>query len=118
MTIALEGLTGQDVEELLANLGAPEMLRGRLAQVAAGNPLFAEELLAMLADQGALEERDLDQIDLPIGLNAILNARLDRLEPQARGSLERGAIEGEVFHRGAVVQLSAPGRPLAARGAR
>ena len=109
VTMALEGLTGQDVEELLANLGAPEMLRSRLAQVAAGNPLFAEELLAMLADQGALEERDLDQIDLPIGLNAILNARLDRLEPQARGSLERGAIEGEVFHRGAVVQLSAPG---------
>jgi class 3 adenylate cyclase len=109
VTIGLEGLATEDVEKLLGSLGAPATLRGRLTEVSAGNPLFAEELVAMLAEQGALDERDLDRIDLPLGLNGILNARLDRLEGRARDALERGAIEGEVFHRGAVVELSAPG---------
>jgi class 3 adenylate cyclase len=109
VTIGLEGLATRDVDELLGSLGAPATLRGRLTEVSAGNPLFAEELVAMLAEQGALQERDLDRIDLPLGLNGILNARLDRLEGRARDALERGAIEGEVFHRGAVVELSAPG---------
>ncbi len=108
VTISLEGLATEDLEELLGSLGAPATLRGRLTEVSAGNPLFAEELVAMLAEQGALQERDLDRIDLPLGLNGILNARLDRLEGGARDALERGAIEGEVFHRGAVVELSAP----------
>ena len=39
-------------------------------------------------------------------LNALLGARLDRLEPAERDALERGAVEGELFHRGAVVELS------------
>ena len=38
--------------------------------------------------------------------NALLGARLDRLDAEARDALERGAIEGELFHRGAVVELS------------
>jgi class 3 adenylate cyclase/tetratricopeptide (TPR) repeat protein len=108
VTLRLEGLTAADVEELLERLGAAAPLRSRLARVTAGNPLFAEELVAMLADEGVLAKLDLDMVELPIGLNAILNARLDRLRGDARAALERGAIEGEVFHRGAVVDLSAP----------
>ena len=42
----------------------------------------------------------------PTTLNALLGARLDRLDARTRDALERGAIEGEVFHRGAVVELS------------
>jgi class 3 adenylate cyclase len=108
VTIALQGLTPEELGELLGRLGAPEALRERLTRVAAGNPLFAEELVAMLADQGALREGGLEQVELPVGLNAILNARLDRLEGSERDALERGAIEGEVFHGGAVVELSEP----------
>ena len=43
---------------------------------------------------------------MPASLNALLGARLDRLDPEARDALERGAVEGELFHRGAVVELS------------
>jgi hypothetical protein len=43
---------------------------------------------------------------LPVSLNALLGARLDRLDVEARDVLERGAVEGELFHRGAVVDLS------------
>jgi class 3 adenylate cyclase/predicted ATPase len=109
VTIALEGLSTDEIGELLARLGAPETLHGRLTRVTAGNPLFAEELVAMLVDQGAFQGEDLERIELPIGLNSILNARLDRLESESRDVLERAAIEGEVFHRGAVVELSTVG---------
>jgi class 3 adenylate cyclase len=106
VTIALEGLRDMELQELLAGLAVPEALRGRLASLAAGNPLFAEELVSMLADEGALDEIGLDRIELPDGLNPLLSARLDRLDESARAVLERAAIEGETFHRGAVVELS------------
>ena len=73
--------------------------RVRLAHAAAGNPLYAEELVAWVREGG-----DVD--DLPTSLNALLGARLDRLEAGERDALERGAVEGELFHRGAVDELS------------
>ena len=57
-----------------------------------------------------------DVDDLPTSLNALLGARLDRLQAGERDALERGAIEGELFHRGAVVELS--GKPVRRRRAR
>src|SRR5262249_61292224 len=52
-------------------------------------------------------EAAVDVAALPDNLQALLGARLDQLDPGARAVLERGAIEGEVFHRGAVIELSA-----------
>ena len=43
---------------------------------------------------------------VPPTLRALLAARLDQLEPAERRVLERGAVEGEVFHRGGVQALS------------
>ena len=43
---------------------------------------------------------------VPPTLRALLAARLDQLEPAERSVLERGAIEGEIFHRGAVQALA------------
>jgi class 3 adenylate cyclase len=99
VTVRLGPLGQGAVDALLSGLGAPDGLRERLAAAAAGNPLFAVELVAWLAEGGELEE-------MPSGLNALLGARLDRLDPEERGALERGAVEGEVFHQGAVVELS------------
>ena len=50
---------------------------------------------------------------MPATLKALLAARLDQLEAAERGVLERGAVEGELFHRGAVQALA----PDEARGA-
>jgi class 3 adenylate cyclase/tetratricopeptide (TPR) repeat protein len=115
-TIPLEPLPAADVDALIENLfaGAPAPIRARLATASAGNPLFAEELVGMLVDERAVSGAgspstlapELDAIALPASLNALLSARLDRLDPAARDALERGAIEGEIFHRGAVVELS------------
>jgi class 3 adenylate cyclase/tetratricopeptide (TPR) repeat protein len=110
VTVRLAPLGADAVDALLASLGAPPGLREKLVATAAGNPLFVEELVATLADQGLLAQNsiELDAVDLPVGINALVTARLDRLEAGSRDALERGAIEGEIFHRGAVVDLSEP----------
>ncbi len=118
VTVRLEPFGERDVDALLEGLvgTAQADVRARLASASGGNPLFVEELTAMLVDEGVLRlqdgicrlEGDLEDLALPTSLHALLGARLDRLEPDVRAALERGAIEGEVFHRGAVVELSPP----------
>src|SRR5262249_56920545 len=77
-------------------------LRERIARAAGGNPLFISEMLAM-----ARERAD---VEVPPTLKALLTARLDQLDEPERRVLERGSVEGELFHRGAV-QALAPGEP-------
>ena len=43
---------------------------------------------------------------MPPTLKALLAARLDQLDEPERKVLERGAVEGEIFHRGAVQALA------------
>jgi class 3 adenylate cyclase/tetratricopeptide (TPR) repeat protein len=98
--LRLEPLGSADVADLIAER-VPVKLRERIARAAGGNPLYVEEMLAMAGQtQG--------EVVVPPTLRALLAARLDQLEPVERMVLERGAIEGEVFHRGAVLAL-APG---------
>jgi class 3 adenylate cyclase/tetratricopeptide (TPR) repeat protein len=112
--VVLEPLGEADANVLLVRLGAPEDVRSRLAKVAGGNPLFAEELVGMLIDEGVLRRDgdatsvvgELNRIELPTSLNALLGARLDRLDGETRRALERGAVEGELFHQAAIVELT------------
>jgi class 3 adenylate cyclase/tetratricopeptide (TPR) repeat protein len=98
VTLRLEPLGDEDVRELIAER-SPVNLRDRIARAAAGNPLFIEEMLAMAEEASG-------EVVVPPTLHALLAARLDQLEPGERGVLERGAIEGESFHRGAVQALA------------
>jgi hypothetical protein len=105
VTVRLEPLDAAEVDALLDQLDAPASVRVRIALSAGGNPLHAEELVAWVQEGGDLDE-------MPTTLNALLGARLDRLEGQERDALERGAVEGEVFHQAAIVALSEePARP-------
>ncbi|HSC48644.1 MAG TPA: adenylate/guanylate cyclase domain-containing protein [Gaiellaceae bacterium] len=103
--VLLEPLAPGETAELLAALGdgIDEGLSARILEASGGNPLFVEEMVAM-TDDG---ERD---VAVPPTIQALLAARLDQLGPAERGVLERGAVEGQVFHRGAVVAL-APDEP-------
>jgi class 3 adenylate cyclase len=98
--VLLEPLAPAETSELIAALadGVADELRGRILEAAGGNPLFVEEMLAMAADSG--------EVAVPPTIQALLAARLDQLDPGERGVLERGAVEGQVFHRGAVAALS------------
>ncbi len=118
VAVRLEPLGADDADTLLTSLlgQAPAAVRERLAHACAGNPLFAEELVTMLVEEGVLLRQggvctvqgELEALALPAGLHALLGARLDRLAAEERAALERGAVEGEVFHLGAVVELSPP----------
>jgi class 3 adenylate cyclase/tetratricopeptide (TPR) repeat protein len=98
VTFRLEPLGEEDVDELIAER-VPSELRDKIARAAGGNPLFVEEMLAMA------DEVD-GEVVVPPTLQALLAARLDQLEKPERSVLERGAIEGEIFHRGAVQALA------------
>jgi predicted ATPase len=99
-SVLLEPLDADETEQLLSELGevSPE-LHERIVQVAEGNPLFLEEMLALVRDSGGM------QVEVPPTIQALLAARLDQLDPAERSVLEHGAVEGRVFHRGAVAAL-------------
>ncbi|MGH2694250.1 MAG: AAA family ATPase, partial [Actinomycetota bacterium] len=98
VTLRVEPLGDEDVAELIPER-IPGKLRERITRAAGGNPLFIEEMLAMAGDAEG-------EVAVPPTLQALLAARLDQLEAAERSVLERGAIEGEIFHRGAVQALA------------
>jgi class 3 adenylate cyclase/tetratricopeptide (TPR) repeat protein len=95
--LRLEPLGSADADELIGDSVSSE-LRGRIADAAGGNPLFIAEMLAMSAGD--------TEVEVPPTLQALLAARLDQLDPAERNVLERGSVEGEIFHRGAVQTLA------------
>ncbi|HEU5216962.1 MAG TPA: adenylate/guanylate cyclase domain-containing protein [Gaiellaceae bacterium] len=100
-TVLLEPLDAAETERLLAELGGVgDELRERIVRVAEGNPLFLEEMLALVRDSSGGE------VEVPPTIQALLAARLDQLDPAERSVLERGSVEGRTFHRGAVAALS------------
>ena len=98
VTLRLEPLRDEAVDELIPER-IPGELRERIARAAGGNPLFIEEMRAIAAEAEG-------EVVVPPTLRALLAARLDQLETAERSVLERGAIEGEIFHRGAVQALA------------
>ncbi len=104
-SVMLEPLKGEECDALIDNLLAGALLdegaRGRIAAASEGNPLFVEEMLAMVREQGGGGE-----IVVPPTIHALLQARLDTLGAGERVVMERGSVEGEVFHRGSVSELS------------
>ena len=113
----LEPLSGQECSQLIANLVGTTQLAEevvvRIAEAAEGNPLFVEEMLSMLVDDGVLisedgrwvATRDVSAIRVPPTIQALIAARLDQLEPDERAVIERAAVAGKVFEEGAVVDL-------------
>jgi tetratricopeptide (TPR) repeat protein len=101
-SLLLEPLGAAECAELMGLLGAEldDELRERITAASAGNPLYVEEMLAMVRDHGGGE------IAVPATIQALLQARIDSLDGDVRTVMERGSVEGEVFHRGAVAVLS------------
>jgi class 3 adenylate cyclase/tetratricopeptide (TPR) repeat protein len=109
-SVPLEPLSPDESTRLLEGLSGrvDAGLRHRILVAADGNPLFLEEMMAMVEHGG-------DVGVLPPTIHALLAARLDQLPAGERAVLERAAIEGQVFHYGALRALL-PGEPeLSAR---
>jgi class 3 adenylate cyclase/tetratricopeptide (TPR) repeat protein len=105
-TLALGPLPDPECAQLLDNLlGGVTVdadVQRRVLATAEGNPLFLEQLAALVRDDGT-------GIAIPPSIQALVAARLDRLGQDERSAIERGAIEGKVFHRSAVQHLTPDG---------
>src|SRR5262245_28732396 len=104
-SIELEPLGPSESEELVDALTTDGELseddRQALLAKTEGNPLFLEETVRMLAEEGS---GDIGRI--PDTLQALIAARIDRLAPDAKALLQRAAVIGRVFWEGALERLS------------
>ncbi|MGY1688084.1 ATP-binding protein [Geodermatophilus sp. SYSU D00867] len=97
--------TRQLVEGLVGGGHVDAEAEARIDAVAEGNPLFVEEMLRMLADSGELRfesgrwvmDRSVVRMPIPTTIQALMSARLERLEPEQLVVLQRAAIVGQVF---------------------
>ncbi len=116
--LTVDPLSVPHVQALLANLlegsGLPASMHNRIIAAAEGNPLFVEELLRMLVDDGVITHTEqgwqatveLDTVAIPPGIGAILAARLERLGQGEREVAQRAAVIGREFHSDALDEMS------------
>ena len=115
--IPLAALGDDDTARLIASLlgrsKLPDESWKQLLDRADGNPLYAEEYVHLLADQGLLtpdsDERrlalDTDRL-LPPTLQALIAARLDLLRGDRKVLLQDAAVIGKVFWSGALAAMA------------
>ena len=103
--IELEALPREESEQLVEALldGGELSDEGRRALLdkTEGNPLFVEETMRMLAEEGT---ESVERI--PDTVQALIAARIDRLPAQAKAMLQRAAVIGRVFWASALERLS------------
>jgi hypothetical protein len=110
-TIALAPLRDSETVALIGELLGPDPSVGGLgktiAERAAGNPFFAEEIVRELAERGVLHgERGgyvstvgAAEVSVPATVQAAIAARIDRLDPAAKRTLVAAAVIGSKFSR-------------------
>ena len=100
----LDPLTAEDARELVASL-FPDANGGnvvpQVAERSGGNPLFAEEMVRRLVEEGSSEAAE-----LPDTVQAVLAARLDSLEPFERRLVQQASIVGRTFWAGALAPIA------------
>jgi tetratricopeptide (TPR) repeat protein len=119
--LSLEPLGEPPMQELLTGLvpGLPAELRDRILARAEGIPLYAVETVRMLLDRGALVQEgsvyrpvgEVETLEVPETLQALIAARLDGLSPQERRVLQDGAVFGTTFTRDALAAISGLDEP-------
>ena len=107
--LGLEPLLASDIRRLVqARLGVevlPEALAHLVMERSEGNPLFAEEIVSFLTERGVLRagerkvEFDHDAVAtaLPVSVQSLLTARVDRLALRDRTLLQAAAVIGRRF---------------------
>ena len=104
-TILLEPLSEEDADSLIDNLllgiDLPDSLRARIVASAEGNPLFVEQMLALIAQDGG----DGDEVRIPPTIQALLATRLEQLPSTERVAAERASVIGKEFWRTALAEI-------------
>ena len=108
---------GVELVRRITGEGVTEASAAAIAERADGVPLFIEEILHGLAERGVLAAKgrrwvathELELTDLPLTVEAVIQARLDRLEPNEREVLRKAAVIGETFWFGTLRAIGEPG---------
>ncbi len=120
LPVELKPLGGSDSQQLVANLleveGLSLVVRDLILDKAEGNPFFVEEVVRSLIDQGIvvrekgsfISTRDIQDLDVPDNLAAVLTTRLDQLEPESKRALQTASVIGREFDVGMLDALSDP----------
>jgi class 3 adenylate cyclase/tetratricopeptide (TPR) repeat protein len=105
-TLFLDPLGAEETRELVSGLlrsaGAKQQLLGALVERAGGNPLFAEEMVQRLAEEGGVRAAE-----LPDTVRGVLAARIDSLPPVERALVAHAAVIGRTFWEGALEPVAA-----------
>jgi class 3 adenylate cyclase/tetratricopeptide (TPR) repeat protein len=122
-SIYLDPLSPAEGEAMIEDL-LPGPLDASLTRViverSEGNPLYVEEIVRKLIDDGVLRATDasrwevarpVEDVELPRSIQGLIAARLDGLPDDEKAVLQDAAVVGRVFWIGAVAELT--GRPLA-----
>jgi predicted ATPase len=108
-----EAQTDELVNRLLTIAELPEALRARIRERTGGNPFFIEEVIRSLIETGAVVREERPELggarlywratstgaalDIPDNLQSLLTARIDRLEEQARRTIQLASVVGRSF---------------------
>jgi adenylate cyclase len=116
-TLALTPLGDADTSALVGELVGADPSVGAVAALiterTAGNPFFAQEMARELAERGVLEGQrggyrcraDVAEVSVPATVQAVLAARIDRLEPGAKKTLSAAAVIGSQFAPDLLISL-------------
>ena len=119
--ISLEPLSEADSRSLLGALLAvddlPVALRQRVLDQSEGNPLFVEEVVRMLIEEGVVVRQGghwqalpaAADVRVPDSVEALIRARLDTLPSPERAVLQAASVVGRVFQRSAVSAIQPAG---------
>ena len=118
--IALSALSDEDSDVLFSNLlnisdSPPQLLQMILAKTG-GNPFFVEEFTRTLIDIGAVTRDEngmhwradtkVEEIPIPENIESLLTSRIDRLEEDARRTLQLSSVIGRSFHHRVLARIA------------
>jgi predicted ATPase len=104
--------SAQIVDNFLGDDGIADDARAHIVEAADGNPLFVEQLLSMMIDDGLLllengvwRTGELQPDWVPPAIHALLTARLDALEREQRAVIDPASVIGHFFQQPALDEL-------------
>jgi ABC-type oligopeptide transport system substrate-binding subunit/class 3 adenylate cyclase/tetratricopeptide (TPR) repeat protein len=107
--IILKPLSSEDSNDLVNHLlevaNLPEGTRRLILERSEGNPFYLEEIIRSLIEQGALIHEgqtwrataDIANVEIPVTLQGVLLARIDRLQEDVRRTLQMASVIGKSF---------------------
>ncbi|HJS26129.1 MAG TPA: AAA family ATPase, partial [Actinomycetota bacterium] len=120
-SIYLEPLSREESAAMLDDLlagGLTPALTGAIAERSEGNPLYVEEIVRKLIDEGVLRAsgaelwevaKPIGDVELPRSIQSLISERLDALPEDEKSLLQDASVVGRVFWSGAVASLSGLG---------